>query len=449
LRAALLARGEELVWHPAYMHNRYQNWVGGLNGDWLISRQRYFGVPIPLWYRLDADGNPLYDEILTPDHGQLPIDPSTTSPAGFTEDERGKPGGFIGDPDVMDTWATSSLTPQIAGGWVDDPDLFRRVFPMDVRPQAHDIIRTWLFGSVVRSHHEHGCLPWAHAAISGWILDPDRKKMSKSKGNVVTPIDLLEEYGTDAVRYWAASGRPGVDTAFDAGQMKIGRKLGTKLLNASKFVLGFEKPPAGTAPNAPIDRAMLARLAEVVDEATRALDEFDYARALERTESFFWWFCDDYVELVKGRAYGTQGADAAHSAQAALRDALDVVLRLFAPFLPFVVEEVWSWWHDGSVHVTSWPDGAPLAGSGDMSLLEPVSEALAAVRRAKTEAKLSQRAAVDELTVEGSPTQLRAIEAARSDLAEAGGIAQFTLSEAATLRTTVRLAPSTDARTPH
>jgi valyl-tRNA synthetase len=449
LRAALLARGEELVWHPAYMHNRYQNWVGGLNGDWLVSRQRFFGVPIPLWYRLDADGSPLYDEILTPDHQQLPIDPSTSCPAGFTEDERGKPGGFIGDPDVMDTWATSSLTPQIAGGWVDDPDLFARVFPMDVRPQGHDIIRTWLFGSIVRSHHEHGCLPWAHAAISGWILDPDRKKMSKSKGNVVTPINLLEEHGTDAVRYWAASGRPGVDTAFDAGQMKIGRKLGTKLLNASKFVLSFGAPPPGSAPTAPVDRAMLTRLAEVVDEATRALDEFDYARALERTESFFWWFCDDYVELVKGRAYLTQGDDAGHSARAALRDALDVILRLFAPFLPFVAEEVWSWWHEGSVHATSWPEAAHRDGIGDVSMLVPVSEVLAAVRRAKTEAKLSQRAAVDELIVEGPPTALRAIEEARSDLAEAGAIAHFTLSEGPALRTTVRLAPSTDAKTAH
>ncbi|HEY4608244.1 MAG TPA: class I tRNA ligase family protein, partial [Ilumatobacteraceae bacterium] len=271
LREELLERGAQLRWHPPYMYNRYQNWVGGLNGDWLISRQRFFGVPIPLWYRLDADGNPLYDEVLTPDTAHLPIDPSTTCPAAYNEDQRGKPGGFIGDPDVMDTWATSSLTPQIAGGWVDDPDLFGRVFPSNMRPQAHDIIRTWLFGSVVRSHHEHGCLPWSDAAISGWILDPDRKKMSKSKGNVVTPINLLEEYGTDAVRYWAASGRPGVDTAFDEGQMKIGRKLGTKLLNATKFVLGFPEPPRGAVPAAAVDRAMLTRLAEVVDDATRAL----------------------------------------------------------------------------------------------------------------------------------------------------------------------------------
>jgi valyl-tRNA synthetase len=450
LRNEMLRRGEELIWHPAYMHNRYQNWVGGLNGDWLISRQRFFGVPIPLWYQLDDAGSPLYDEILTPDAAQLPIDPSTSCPEGFTEDQRGKPGGFKGDPDVMDTWATSSLTPQIAGGWVDDPDLFARVFPMDMRPQAHDIIRTWLFGSVVRSHHEHGCLPWTHAAISGWILDPDRKKMSKSKGNAVTPINVLEEYGTDAVRYWAASGRAGVDTAFDEGQMKIGRKLGTKLLNATKFVLGFGVPPADAVADAPIDRAMLARLADVVNEATRALDEYDYARALERTEAFFWWFCDDYVELVKGRAYGTQGDQAAHSARAALRQALDIVHRLFAPFLPFVTEEVWSWWRGGSVHATTWPDTQALTAiGGDASLLAPVSEVLGAIRRAKTEAKLSQRATVEELTVEGPADALAAIEASSTDLAEAGGVSEFTLSEGASLVTSVRLAPSTDARAAH
>jgi valyl-tRNA synthetase len=442
LREELLERGAQLRWHPAYMFNRYQNWVGGLSGDWLISRQRFFGVPIPLWYRLDGDGNPIYDEVLTPDTAQLPIDPSTTCPAGYVEDQRGKPGGFIGDPDVMDTWATSSLTPQIAGGWVDDPDLFGRVFPSDMRPQAHDIIRTWLFGSVVRSHHEFGCLPWSDAAISGWILDPDRKKMSKSKGNVVTPINLLEDYGTDAVRYWAASGRPGVDTAFDEGQMKIGRKLCTKLLNATKFVLGFGEPPAGASPTEAVDRAMLTRLAEVVDDSTRALADFDYARALERTEAFFWWFCDDYVELVKGRAYGTQGDDAAHSAQAALRQALDVVLRLFAPFLPFVSEEVWSWWHDGCVHSESWPAADTLDVSGDAAMLDPVSEVLAIVRRAKTEAKLSQRASVDELLVSGPPEAVAAVEACRNDLAEAGGIKELKVSEGAALVAEVRLTPA-------
>jgi valyl-tRNA synthetase len=449
LRNELLERGAELRWHPAYMHNRYQNWVGGLNGDWLVSRQRYFGVPIPLWYRLDDEGNPLYDDVLAPDPSDLPIDPSVRCPAGFNDDQRGKPNGFIGDPDVMDTWATSSLTPHIAGGWVDDPDLFARVFPMDVRPQGHDIIRTWLFASVVRSHHENGCLPFANAAISGWILDPDRKKMSKSKGNVVTPINLLEEYGTDAVRYWAASGRPGVDTAFDEGQMKIGRKLGTKLLNATKFVLGFGEPPAATVPTAAIDRAMLARLAEVVNDATRAFDDFDYARALERTEEFFWWFCDDYLELVKGRAYGTHGDDGAHSARAALRQALEIVHRLFAPFLPFVTDEVWSWWQQGSVHATAWPTDESIALLGDVSLLVPVSEVLGAIRRAKTEAKLSQRAAVEELIIDGPAHALEAIEACRADLAEAGGVGQFTMAPGDALLIAVRLTPSTNAEVAH
>jgi valyl-tRNA synthetase len=307
---------------------------------------------------------------------------------------------------------------------------------------------------VVRSHHEHGCLPWSNAAISGWILDPERKKMSKSKGNVVTPINLLEEHGTDAVRYWAASARPGVDTVVDEGQMKIGRKLCTKLLNATKFVLGFGEPPTDAQPVAALDRAMLARLGEVIDEATRAFEDFDYARALERTEAFFWWFCDDYVELVKGRAYGTQGDDAAHSAQAALRQALDVVHRLFAPFLPFVTEEVWSWWQKGSVHGSQWPNAqAPdtqhWTSLGDVSMLVPVSEVLAAVRRAKTEAKLSQRATVEELVVDGPPTALAAIEACRTDLAEAGSVARFALSPGDTLLTAVRLAPSTDARPAH
>ncbi|MDO8389438.1 MAG: valine--tRNA ligase [Actinomycetota bacterium] len=445
LREALVARGSELEWHPPYMQHRYDNWVGGLNGDWLVSRQRFFGVPIPLWYRLDAEGLPLYDQVLIPGENRLPVDPSTDCPDGFTNMQRGVPGGFIGDPDVMDTWATSSLTPQIAGEWeATEGALFDNVFPMDMRPQGHDIIRTWLFSTMVRSHHEHGCPPWRHAALSGWILDPDRKKMSKSKGNTVTPLHLLEQYGTDAVRYWAASGRPGVDTAFDEGQMKIGRKLATKLLNATKFVLGFGEPPAGAAPTEAIDLAMLAKLDAVVAEATAAFAGFDYARALEATEGFFWWFCDDYVELVKGRAYNGHGPEGAASAQAALREALHVVHRLFAPFIPFVTEEVWSWWQQGSVHAQPWPVASGRVG--DASLLDPVCEVMAAVRRAKTEAKASQKAAVSLLVVHAPDSQLASIRAAQVDLSDAGTITATEWLVGDTLTCDVTLAPAAEAQ---
>ena len=434
LRDALVRRGSELAWHPTFMQHRYDNWVGGLNGDWLISRQRYFGVPLPVWYRLDAEGNTDYAQVLVPTEDRLPIDPSTDCPAGFDESQRGVPGGFVGDPDVMDTWATSSLTPQIAGKWEDDTDLFARVFPMDVRPQGHDIIRTWLFSTVVRSHHEHGCVPWRNAALSGWILDPDRKKMSKSKGNVVTPMHLLEQYGTDAVRYWAASGRPGVDTAFDEGQMKIGRKLATKLLNATKFVLGFDESAAGE-PTSPLDLLMLERVNAVAAEATAAFEEFDYARALERTETVFWWFCDDYVELVKGRAYAGDP-----SSVGALRLALGVFQRLFAPFLPFATEEVWSWWQSGSVHSQPWPAEAPTGA--DLTALDTTCEVLAAIRRTKTEAKTSQRSEVAVLTVGGPASLLEALSAGVADLCTAGSVRDFRLeSGAPALEIRVELAP--------
>jgi valyl-tRNA synthetase len=433
-RDELLARGRELAWYPPYMAARFEHWVEGLTGDWLASRQRFFGVPFPVWYRVSADGSPQYDSPLVPPESALPVDPSTDVPPGFDESQRGEPGGFVGDPDVMDTWATSSLTPQIAGRWEDDPDLFGRVFPMDLRPQAHDIIRTWLFATIVRSHLEFGSLPWRAAAISGWILDPDRKKMSKSKGNVVTPMDLLERYGSDAVRYWAASARPGTDTAFDEGQMKIGRKLAIKVLNVSRFVLAAGVAGAAGGAGASVaaleavDRDLLAGLDILVAEATAAFEGYDYARALERTESFFWEFCDDYVELVKNRAYGALGDDRAASARAALHRALSVLLRLLAPFLPFVTEEVWSWWQEGSIHRASWPALAEstlpesFGASAGVSSLEAARRVLAEIRRRKTEAGVSLRAPVAKVVVTGPTEVLDALAAAGDDVKQAGAV---------------------------
>jgi valyl-tRNA synthetase len=439
-REAFLTRGKELDWFPDHMRHRYEHWVDGLNGDWLVSRQRFFGVPIPLWYRVRADGTIDHDDPIVPAEDTLPMDPSSDVPPGFDEAQRGQPGGFVGDPDIMDTWATSSLTPQIAGRWVDDPDLWGRVFPMDIRPQGPEIIRTWLFSTVVRSHYEHGSLPWGSTTINGWILDPDRKKMSKSKGNVVTPAALFDQYGTDAVRYWAISARPGVDTAFSEEQMKVGRRLATKLLNVTKFVLGLTGDAERSTLDAvtePVDRAMLARLDATTTEATAAFDGFDYARALERSEAFFWWFCDDYVELVKGRAYGGRGDAPAASAQAALSIALDALTRLLAPTLPFATEEAWSWWHAGSIHAATWP--VP-AGAPDPGLsLEAVSEVLQRVRRSKTEAKRSQRAGVARVTVGAPAVMVAALQAAADDLRDALTIGELALVEAAAVTVEVEL----------
>jgi valyl-tRNA synthetase len=420
LRAELLQRGEELRWHPQFMKVRYDHWVNGLNGDWLISRQRFFGVPFPIWYPIDDDGTVRYDTPIPADEMTLPDDPSFQPAPGYGEEQRGKPGGFIGDPDVMDTWATSSLSPQIVTGWIDDEDLFERTFPMNLRPQGPEIIRTWLFATIVRAHFEHDCLPWRDTNINGWVLDPDRKKMSKSKGNVVTPMPLLEEFGADGIRYWACRGAPGTDTAADKGVMKVGRRLAIKVLNVSKFVLGLGVA-SGEVTN-PLDRSMLRQLDDVVTDATRALDDFDYTRALDRIEAFFWRFCDDYVELVKGRAY--TGDDSAH---AALATALSTLQRLLAPFLAFVSEEVWSWWQPGSIHRSPWPETT--GADGDPLVFDVAADALAQVRKVKTEAKRSLRTAVDAATFRDSADRIAALRAAEADVRDAGAIAALTLEE--------------------
>jgi valyl-tRNA synthetase len=453
VRGALLQRGRELEWHPPYMRARFENWINGLAGDWCVSRQRFFGVPFPVWYKVRTDGTLDYDARLLPPEDRLPIDPSTDVPGGYREDQRNQPGGFAGDPDIMDTWATSSLTPQIAGRWEEDPDLFARVFPMDVRPQAHDIIRTWLFDTVLRSHFEFDALPWKHAAISGWVLDPDRKKMSKSKGNVVTPMGLLEEHGSDGVRYWAASGRPGTDTAFDTGQMKVGRRLAIKLLNASKFVLGRPEPQGDVT--APVDRGLLTSLARIVRDSTTDLEEYNYTRVLERTETFFWSYCDDYLELVKGRRYGDQGDALASSANGALLASLSTMLRLFAPFLPFVTEEVWSWWREGSVHRSAWPSAeevlAVCGGKEDargVEALQFAAAVLGAIRKKKSEEQRPLKTSVARAVVRAPAALLSLLTEVEADLRAAGLISQLETGPAEALDVHVELAPAGEERKP-
>ena len=468
LNEALVGRGEQIDFHPAFMRSRYRNWVEGLNGDWLISRQRFFGVQFPVWYAVDADGEVDYQTVLTPEESRLPIDPVTDVPDGYSQHQRDVAGGFTADTDVMDTWATSSLSPQIAAGWPvagrpdgelgNDRALFEKVFPFDMRPQGHDIIRTWLFATVVRAHFEHDSVPWTDAYVNGWILDPDRKKMSKSKGNATTPLGMLEASGTDAVRYWAAAARPGVDTVDDASQIKVGRRLAIKILNASKFALGMglADVPEGAAPpppedlptlvgkvTAPLDRALLAGLAEVIASATQAYEAWDYSRALDETESFFWSFCDDYLELVKERAYGSDpGLDRAgvESARAALQVALDVLLRLLAPVVSFATEEVWSWWHTDSVHVQPWPraeEVAAGAAGADARMLDVVGQALAGVRRAKSEAKVGMRTEVRTTTMTGPQAELDLVRTAEADLRAAGKVVgEVTYADAETFGVT-------------
>jgi len=438
-RTELIAQGERIAWHPPFMRARYRNWVEGLNQDWCISRQRYFGVPFPVWYPLDGQGQPRYDRPILAPPAMLPVDPLAQAPPGYDEGRRGKPGGFIGDPDVQDTWATSSLSPQIESGWELDRDRHRSLFPMDVRSQSHEIIRTWAFYTITKAWLHHREVPWHHAVISGWVLDPDRKKMSKSKGNVVTPMHLLESYSADGLRYWAARARPGVDTAYDETVFRVGRRLVTKLFNAGRFVLGClgevdDRRLTARAISEELDRGFAARLAEVTARATEAYERFDWATALEGVEAFFWAeLCDDYLEMAKTRAYRPVLDEARLSALATLRLSLSVMLRLLAPVLPTITEELWSrrfastGERTRSIHTSPWPSAAELAvkAPGHTGSFDAARTILAEVHRAKGNAKVSLRWPVASLRVSAGSAEVAAAQAVLDDVRAAGVIREI------------------------
>jgi valyl-tRNA synthetase len=386
-KEALVAAGDRIAWHPDFMRLRYRNWTENLQLDWCVSRQRYFGVPFPVWYPVKEDGSSDFDHPILAEASRLPVDPASDVPTGYEEAARDRPGGFRGETDVFDTWFTSSLSPQIATGWLDRKDRHEKLFPMDLRPQSHEIIRTWAFYTIVKAHLHEGQVPWRHVAISGWVLDPDRKKMSKSKGNVLTPLHLLDQYGADAVRYWALSARLGTDTAFDEKVLKVGRRLVVKLWNAAKFVLQQEGEPGPVVRE--LDLSFLCRLRETVARAGEAMEAFEYAAALGTIERFFWsGFTDTYVEMVKARCRAAEDPEGRGSALATLRIACDVFVRLLAPFLPYVAEEVWSWTGKGSVHRAAWPSEAEFAQlprvEGEGAVFDASVAFLEAVNRAKS-----------------------------------------------------------------
>jgi len=419
----LIEQGRKIEWRPDMFRKRYEDWVAGLNQDWSVARQRYFGVPIPVWYEVDVEGAIDYSKLILPSREDLPIDPSAETPLGFTEDQRGAPGGFVGDPDVFDTWATSSLTPQITSGWPDDIERHRKLYPTDLRPQGHDIIRTWAFTTITRAYLEDGSIPWRNAAISGWILDPDRKKMSKSKGNVVVPTQPLEDFGADAVRYWSASARLGVDTAFDSKVFKEGKRLVTKMRNAARLVQSYEGE--GGEPEQPLDRALIARLGALVDTVTASWENWDHASALAATESWFWGdFCDNYLELSKTRSYAGDP-----SAIGTLRTALDVVVRLFAPVLPYITEEIYNAGKDelSSVHRATWPSADELPAADDDGSFDAGVTVLTKIRKAKSEAKVSLRVPVERAVVRGSRELLDLFSRVQVDVASTVNVQHFEL----------------------
>ncbi len=449
-KEALLEKGKECKWYPEYMHIRLNQWIDGLKEDWCISRQRFFGVPFPVWYskRAGEEGRPIFAS-----SQQLPVDPLTDLPHGYTREE------VVASTDVMDTWATSSISPQINAGSIGirsdkhtdtrhlTPETrFTKLFPADLRPQAHEIIRTWAFYTIVKAHLHSDDIPWKNLMISGWCLASDKSKMSKSKGNIITPVDLILEKSADAVRYWASTSRLGADTAFSEELLKIGKKLINKLWNAINFAslhletlaIPSHTPVSEKRITETLDKWILTRLQKTIEKATHEFEKFEYCDARVAIEEFFWKdFCDNYLELVKTRAYGEEVAGcrlqvaSITSARVTLYYCLHAILRLFAPFIPHITEELYS--HivdaDTSVHARgNWPKSAdyPIDNQAEASGIACVS-ILEAIRKCKSERQVSIKFPIKEVKLSGGDWKL--IEPVIHDLKSAGNVESITWSD--------------------
>ena len=434
----LIKKSREIEWHPDFMKKRFENWTENLQLDWCISRQRFFGVPFPLWYRLDNNMVPDYNKPIIAEISQLPIDPTEDCPKGFSENDRGTPNGFISEKDVFDTWFTSSLSPQIGGKWDENDGFFDKVFPYDIRPQSHEIIRTWAFYTIVKSALHHDEIPWKNVIISGWVLDPDRKKMSKSKGNVVVPNDLIETYGADAVRYWAANARLGSDTANDEQVFKVGKKLVVKLFNASKFVLNGSTQEINLSDiTEPLDLSLIYVFNEYLDRITKYMDKFQFAEALNLIEEFFWnYFTDNYIELVKNRSKFTDYGQKTISGSVTLSLILESTLKLFAPFVPMVTEEIWGWMNRKgksaykSIHIEKWPEKLDIDFKNiTADEIEIAKDAIASVRKEKTNIGLSLGSEVKKVHIIANQKNKIILEKVISDIKDASRTELITIEE--------------------
>jgi valyl-tRNA synthetase len=418
-RQQLLEAGEQITWQPAHMHARYREWVENLAWDWCISRQRYFGVPFPLWYCRSCG------DILLADEAQLPIDPTTSSPKGVCSC-----GGtdFAPEEDVMDTWATSSMSPQIVGRWLAEPELYARVSPFSLRTQAHEIIRTWAFDTIVKSLHHFGTLPWQTVAISGWgLAGAGVEKISKSRGGgPMAPLAMIERYSADAVRYWAASTGFGKDSIISEEKIKNGGKLITKLWNVARFSERFledYKPTTSGVELTPTDHWLLARLATLIGRVSELFRAYEYAAAKSEIESFFWRdLADNYLEMCKERLYGEAGP-LRDGARFTLYSALLNVIKLFAPFLPYVTEEIYRGLFadaekQSSIHLSSWPEvEADWISESAEAAGELLIEVATAVRRYKSEASLPLGSEFSRLLLStGDPALSAVLNAARRDI---------------------------------